>query len=199
MCQAKLQKVISALEEIVMQLKDLLQSPEFNFDDFYIAGGCIYSLWNDKEPKDYDVFCKNKRAVKFLKKYFADKPWLCQIVTDNAITSGKFQFITRKGCVGNPDTQVGQFDFKHNMFYFNGKEVKCVSGWEFLDSDVLHFNTHRPRDILNTIGRIMKFQDRGMRITQKEVNKILEFATRPSRIIKERRSLKRRIKYNSSY
>jgi hypothetical protein len=65
--ELKISNVSAHLELKICELEKLFTDEYFNVNDFYVAGGCIYSLWNNKEPKDYDVFCKNKKAINKLK------------------------------------------------------------------------------------------------------------------------------------
>lgn len=169
----------------------------FNRDDFYFAGGCIYSLWNDKEPKDYDIFCKNKAAVRRLQKWFRNHKGAANIITENAISMGKYQFITRH--IGPPIEQVALFDFLHNCYWYDNGRLHALKGWEYLDDSNLHFNSDRARDILNIITRVPKFVSRGMEISQAEILDILERGTRPSKILGERRSIKKRRRGRSVY
>ena len=189
MDEQKKEFVIKELNKIIEEIKILIPSEVFNFDDFYIAGGCIYSLYNGKEPKDYDIFCKNKKAIKRLLKYLENNKDKCSFVTDNAISLGKFQFIIR--FIGNPKTQVSKFDFKHNMFYYDGKDLVCLSEWKYLESNTLSFNSTRARDVLNILSRIPKFIERGMEISQREIYEILEVGTRPTNYFRERASIKK--------
>lgn len=105
------------LSKQVTYLENLFGKTLFNFKDFYFAGGCIYSIWNGQEPKDYDVFCKSKKAIRKLQKYFKSNPSLANIVTNNAITMGKFQFITKH--IGAPETEISKFDFLHNCYWYD--------------------------------------------------------------------------------
>ena len=169
----------------------------FNFEDFYIAGGCIYSLWNGKEPKDYDLFCKNKKAAKRLLKFFEENRDKCNIITENAISMDKFQFVIVH--IGKPEVEVGRFDFKHNMFFYDGNDLVALVDWEYLDSKKLVFNHTRARNVLNILSRIPKFLERDMEISQSEIYRILECGTRPTRIIGERASIKRFQSKKNSY
>ncbi len=74
-----------------------------------------------------------------------------------------------------------------------------MKGWEYLDDSNLHFNSDRARDILNIITRVPKFVSRGMEISQAEILDILERGTRPSKILGERRSIKKRRRGRSVY
>ena len=70
--EENIEKVKIALAEIVKDIELKLPKSVFNFNDFYIAGGCIYSIWNNNKPKDYDIFCKNKAALAKIQQYFKE-------------------------------------------------------------------------------------------------------------------------------
>ena len=195
--QDKIEIVINHLSERISDLSSILPRDVFDFNDFYFAGGCIYSLWHNKEPKDYDIFCKKKKAIQKLLTYFKENKDRANIITDNAISMGKFQFIIKH--VGKPEVQVKKFDFKHNMFYFDNRGLETVSDWQYIDSNKLEFNRDRARDVLNIISRIPKFVGRGMEISQSEIFDILEMGTRPSKIIGERQSIKNSRKGKTKY
>lgn len=189
--------VIAKLESKVAELKKILPNEAFDFKDFYFAGGCIYSLWNGNEPKDYDLFCRNRKAANRLLNYFKQNREKCNIITENAISMGEFQFIVKH--IGKPEVQVGRFDFKHNMFFYDGNDFVALVDWKYLESKKLEFNSARARNVLNILSRIPKFIERGMEISQSEIYSILECGTRPTRIIGERISVKRFINKKNSY
>lgn len=186
--EENVEKVKAKLEEVIKDLELKLPETVFNFDDFYIAGGCIYSIWNDKNPKDYDIFCKNKAALSKVQQYFKENS--CNFTSENAITYGKYQFVTK--WYGNPDDEVGKFDFKHNMFYYDSDGLHNLVDWGFLNSNKLVFNNLRARDISSILSRIPKFISRGMEIDADESWEILDAVTKPKNYIKERISIKRR-------
>lgn len=189
-------KVKFVLGEVVKDIKLKLPKSVFNFDDFYIAGGCIYSIWNGKKPKDYDIFCKNKLALSKIKKYFREN--VCNFISENAITYGKYQFVT-KWC-GDAETEVSKFDFKHNMFYYDSNGLHNLVDWSFLNSNKLVFNKLRARDVSSILTRIPKFISRGMEISIEESAEILDVVTKPSNYIKEKISIKRiKSKRKNSY
>jgi len=190
-------KVINHLKNKIAEIESVISKEYFNFNDWYFAGGCIYSLWNDKEPKDYDIFAKNKKAVKKIKKYFKLHKDKCNVITKNAISMGKYQFVIKH--IGEPEIEVKKFDFKHNMFFCDNRGLKTVSNWAFLDSNNLVFNTERARNVLNIISRIPKFIDRGMEISQSEIFDILELGTRPTKVLTERRNIKQSRKGKINY
>lgn len=171
--------------------------PFFNLQDFYFAGGCLYCIWNDKEVKDYDIFCTNKAAIRKLKRYFKDHPELVNCKTNNAYTVGKYQFIIKH--VGASDVEVGKFDFRHNCYWYDSLGVHSLYGWDDIGSKELKFNSTRARDVLNIVTRIPKFVERGMEISQKEILDILELGTRPTKYFSERRTIKQRRNGRSRY
>lgn len=150
----------------------------------YISGGSIYSLYHDNEPKDFDFFVTSNELAEQLRNYFVDTSQYQGksisgglynnqplTVTENAISLGKYQIITQ--WVGSPEEVIGQFDFVHNMFYWQKGRLGTFSDWEYLKKKELVYNEFRARDIVGTIVRMPKFIQRGMTITQKEMSKVL--------------------------
>ena len=183
----KTQKVCAALDMIIKDVKSKLPKDVFDFNDFYIAGGCIYSIWNNKEPKDYDFFCTNKKALNKLQLYFETNK--CNYISENAITYGKYQFITK--WYGKPEQEVAKFDFKHNMFYYNIKGLHNLVDRKYLNDNKLVFNNLRSRDVVNVVTRIPKFVSRGMDISREECMEILDVMTKPTNYIKEKVYIKK--------
>lgn len=141
-------------------------------ENAFIAGGCIYDLANDREPKDYDFFVSNRKLVNKLANAFRNGTAI-RAYSNNAITfgDGEYQIVTKY--IGSPEDVVGQFDFKHNMFYFyHGKVVGLVEQ-SYLKSKRLVFNAERARDIAGILLRIPKFISRGMTITNSELASII--------------------------
>lgn len=136
----------------------------------YFAGGCIYSLYHDKEPKDFDLFCGDIETAKVIKEY-CERKKKYTIITENAITLNEFQIVTK--WVGKPEEVVTEFDFCHNMSYCQQGQVEVYCK-DYFEGDILHFNFERGRDIASTITRVPKFISRGMKITRTEMAKILE-------------------------
>lgn len=151
----------------------------------FIAGGCIHSIYNGEEPNDYDFFLTNKKYAQILKDYFSGIEGLEEkssakkgtykglplIITDNAITIGKYQIITQ--WVGNIHDVVSEFDFKHNMFYYYNGEIGTLSDFKYLDEKKLVYNDDRGRNIGHTFIRTIKFVERGWTISHKELSKLL--------------------------
>ncbi len=150
----------------------------------FISGGCIYSLYNDEKPKDYDFFLTSTTLAAKLREHFMDASGyhgsnmsggtynnLPLIITDNAISVGKYQIITR--WVGTPEEVVGQFDFEHLQCFYYGGELASLSSLDSLKSKDLKYNEKRARDIVGTVMRTNRFVQRGMRISCKEMSKIL--------------------------
>ncbi|TVX86016.1 hypothetical protein [Paenibacillus agilis] len=192
----------SKLDEVSRRLNQeknnlIADLPAHLQDDFakegYISGGCIYSLYNDKEPKDYDFFVRSRSLSDKLREFFMSlvvqettddgEPKKKNIyivhykgnrvvITKNAISIGnKYQIITK--FIGTPKEVVIEFDFKHNMFYHQNGRIDTLSDWDYLDSNSLFYNEQRARDISGTIIRVHKFCERGMTITNAEMCKML--------------------------
>ena len=195
MREQKLKIVKERLEKEKNYLISLL--PESYRDEFrkksYASGGAIYSLYNGKEPKDFDFFVSDRRLAlgltEFLKFQLMNRNIDYQLnpdldmmqgkidgnqvlVTDNGITYNmKYQIITK--WVGEPEEVINEFDFKHNMFCYQNDEVTTFSQWDFLEDNKLRYNEKRARDICGTIIRVKKFVERGHTITNREMSKML--------------------------
>lgn len=174
-------------EQAKRTLKELLPSHlRTRFDTYsFIAGGCIHSIYNGEEPNDYDFFLTNKKYGQTIKEYFNSIEGLEEksnakkgtykglplIVTDNAVSIGKYQIITQ--WVGNIHDVVSEFDFKHNMFYYYNGEIGTCSDFKYLDEKKLVYNDERGRNIGHTFIRTIKFVERGWTISYKELSKLL--------------------------
>ena len=185
--EENIEKVKNTLAEIVKDIELKLPKSVFNFEDFYIAGGCIYSIWNNNKPKDYDIFCKNRTALAKVQQYFKENS--CNYTSENAITYGKYQFVTK--WYGDAETEVGKFDFKHNMFYYDSEGLHNLVDWDYLNSNKPVFNKLRARDVASILTRIPKFVARGMEIDLEESAEMLDVITSPKNYVKERINIKR--------
>lgn len=181
----KLEEFLQKIEDL--ELKCLLK------EKIYFAGGCIYCLRNDRVVKDYDLFLTDDDLIENLAKLDF---W--SYTSDYALTYGKFQIVIKY--FGEPEVCVGQFDFKHNMHYYIPKSMKIrcayedeiydevVNGlwgeelgfeqFEYLNTDELHFNENRARDIEGVWLRIKKFTNRGMTISKETKKKIKQRTTK---------------------
>lgn len=164
----KLSKIFD--EFVEMFIPEHLQG--YFIQNAFIAGGCIYSLANNKEPKDYDFFVTDKTLAHNLINYFKSHEDNIPI-TKYAITlgNGKYQIVIKY--IGFPKDVVAEFDFKHNMFYFYQGKLEGLVEHEYLESNKLSFNDDRARDICGVLLRIPKFIARGMTISKREVASIL--------------------------
>lgn len=174
-------EICEHLNDKTEQFLDLfLELREELLEEIYFAGGCIYSLSNGKEPKDYDIFLKSDKFIDKLKDLDF---WVCK--TDNALSYGKFQVIIK--FYGEPEEVVGQFDFKHNMHWYEPftYHIECgykeelnkhdcdFEDYRYIHTNELIFNENRARDCENVWLRIDKFLKRGMKISKETKKKIL--------------------------
>ena len=188
MDKIKLKAVADRVKEIKNEFKNLLPKElQEEFEECaYLGGGAIFSLYNDEEPKDYDFFVTSKTFASKAHWIFSNNGTLkykngikigthrgkLLIVTNNAISiDKKFQIVT--AWVGTPQEVIGEFDFKHNMFYVHNNGVEALVCWSYLEEKKLYYNEKRARDICGTIIRVKKFVERGFAITNKEMSKML--------------------------
>lgn len=175
-------EICNHLDEIA---KDIISKiPVKIKDKIYFAGGCIYSLANDRQPKDYDLFMIDNSLVEKLKQL---NIW--DFISEYALTLGKYQIVTKY--YGEPYDCVGQFDFKHNMYYYKPFSGHIVSVNEeeeemkfdcygFIKTNELFFNEKRARDIEGVFLRIKKFVKRGMKISKQTKKTIKKRTTKKS-------------------
>jgi hypothetical protein len=135
-------------------------------NEAYLAGGCIYSLYQDKEVKDYDFFLKSAKFRDKLIKRLEKTPGILRTKYALSFEKGKYQIVLKY--IGKPEKVVSEFDFRHNMFFFDNGKVTGLVGEEHLRTTKLSFNADRARDISGVLLRIPKFISRGMTITKKE-------------------------------
>lgn len=189
----------------------------------YIAGGAVYCYINDIKINDFDFFLKDKKFAKKVRDYFTseyDKGIPLELdkedtviknikifdyndrrvtITPNAITfKGKevfgekdWQIITK--FVGNPMEVIGEFDFQHNMLFWDDHNLTSPDNISYSHSRIddnnniywgepadlyfknqLIFNDTRPRDISGVLLRIPKFIQRGFTISKEEHSKIIK-------------------------
>lgn len=173
-------KLEEFLQKIVnLQLRCLLK------EKLYFAGGCIYCLRNNKPVKDYDMFLTDDVVIEDLTKLD-----IWSFTSDYALTCGKFQVVIKY--FGEPDSCVGQFDFKHNMHYYipGINKIGCAyvdelfseepdfEDFRYLETNELYFNENRARDVEGVWLRIEKFTDRGMTISKETKKKIKKRTTK---------------------
>lgn len=151
-------------------------------DSMYFAGGCIYSLRHDRMPNDYDVFLRDDTLFETIAGLDVWKH-----KSEYALSRGKFQLVTK--FFGDPHDNVGEFDFKHNQYWYvpfshRIESYQWDNTWDYLNTDTLLFNENRPREVERVYARIPKFVKRGMKISLATRVKILKRCALPT-LIKE--------------
>lgn len=184
-------KIVKHIEYELEELYKVI--PEYFLDQFkeeaYVAGGSLYSIHNNIPISDIDIFIETLDLKMMLLDYFKSVPNLKAnfsqqgliyvgtinhvklIITDNAITIGKFQIILKD--YGSPKEVIGRFDFKHNMHYVKNGELHKVETEWYLNTTKLLYNEDRARDIVSTIMRVPKMLAKGFEIEPKEMAKML--------------------------
>lgn len=175
----RLKRIESSLFETKIEFLALFDSwdREYISSHIYFAGGCIYSLYNNKTVNDYDIFCDDINAVQFICNKVPKDYLVCE--TENALSIHKLggsEFQLIKKFYGEPDGVVGQFDFYHNHFAFVGGKIISFHNWRYIDTKKLCFNFNRARDIGNVLLRIPKFIEKGFKIYKSDHARILLMA-----------------------
>lgn len=111
--------------EIKNELFDLcgiLKSTGIRLNNAFIAGGCITSMLQNEEPKDYDFFFENK--ADFAETILSLKEFKLEHETYNTKAAHtlkykgvKFQFISRR--YGTPQKTMEEFDFFHTKAWYD--------------------------------------------------------------------------------
>lgn len=168
----------------------------------YFAGGCIYCLRNDKQVKDYDIFLRDQSIFDEISNLDI---WMCK--TKYALSRGKYQLVVKY--YGDPLECVGEFDFRHNMYYyvpFSGEiksanpedQAKDFEMYQYITTNELIFNSARARDIEGVWLRIAKFEKRGMKAT-KETKREIKAKTTRKAVKKYQKEFRKRRSRNRSY
>lgn len=139
----------------------------------YFAGGAFASMILGHEPRDWDIFIRDKNALERVKAWLLDQPHMVKAATDRAITlRGGYQVITCRW--GDPEYMTNKvFDFQHTRGYYTFSNARGGS------------NLHIPREVylackykrllpLRSVDkldqyRIDKFEARGWTLDQGEL------------------------------
>jgi hypothetical protein len=141
---------------------------------YFVSGGCIASLLQDEEPKDYDVYFRDSNLLGNIKvdiektkpndvavyeeKYREVTSLTGPLITENAITlKNKIQLILKH--TGEPDDIRGTFDFVHCMPYWDSSDRKLhisKQQYDLIMQKMLHINNKHTV----TQHRIDKFKQR---------------------------------------
>ena len=174
-CKTKLNEVFDFVQK---EFRDPKDGRLFR-EKCYFAGGCIWSLVHGEKPNDYDIFCRDgdtagKLALAFGFNHATDYS------SENAVTfpvkidgeDAKIQFIC--AFYGEPNDAIGQFDFQHNMYAYDGKGKFYAHKMFFCDGtfsadddylplagDALLRNPVNKGDLASVACRAVKFIRRG--------------------------------------
>lgn len=170
-CKEKLAK---ALESICSVLRTDEAKKAFR-RSCYIAGGAIWSTFNDEKPNDYDIFCRNAKDRLAVVDGLGDP----DVSTGNADTydmvfDGKICPVQFIGVVfGEPDKVIEQFDFEHNMFAFDCFGKFFSKEEDFLINKVLVANPLNKGDLNTVVCRVPKFCARGFAFSDMQMAELL--------------------------
>lgn len=177
-------------EYIVKQLKKNIPSDIFNFfkeNNVMLAGGALTSILTNKPINDYDLYFKSKKDVLSFLAEVKENDWLPSYTfiftcaTDKSISFRSNSFgesliqLIHQGYYKDLYAVFSDFDFTINMI-----------GYDFAEDEVYYHQDamqHLAQRILVTDGgtkfplvsvlRAAKYEDRGYKISKKEMVKLL--------------------------
>lgn len=170
-------------------------------DNCFIAGGCFTSLYHNEQPNDYDFFFKTQAGIdEFYKiindglannKHFTDNmvlrlkgysvgqsPNAVTFKFNNLLKPITIQFITFRA--DDVDKTLSNFDFYHSKIAYDLKTKDLSKHYKGSSLDVeklmqdknLVFDMEATHPI-NSIKRIAKFCNKGFKIRDEEILKIV--------------------------
>lgn len=136
----------------------------------YIAGGCFKDIFNNKKPKDIDIFFNNCDDFENAEDYFdKSKEYKYVYSSDNAycykhLKTGIYVDIICK-IYGKPEDVIEQFDFSITKYAYYKEKEKYVSVFndfyfKHLENKVLCFNGEIPYPV-HTLKRLVRYIQRG--------------------------------------
>ena len=169
----KLKNEITNLEEIKSKLR--LKHREFcsSIKDWklrkvfrkhtYIAGGAIASLIRGEEPKDYDIFFDNKKALEEILKYYVDRH---NARYEETNSNYKLTVSSDYSSVGlflnHPYVKSDEEDNKDmNPVMFSMRAVSFPNGFQLIiDNDTQESKSVNRFDFVHTMGYFHPFQNK---------------------------------------
>ena len=201
----KKERIKEDLEQQFYLLREILPEPlQEGFYHLYIAGGAIYSLWNEDVVSDYDFFSDDQGYLLQLRGYFSqfvqhESEYVSRgsykgfklTITNNAISIGKWQIITNWW--GKADDVVEEFDFKHTQSWYDGELY--LTDEDFLSDNMLWYNENRARDFVGSLLRVPYFIEKGFHITKSEMAKIIQRLEKQGFSEKDKETLESLLEY----
>ena len=155
-------------------LNNLLAPYIFEKEKVFISGGCIASLLQGDEPKDWDFYFKDETTMNTVKNICEKNPLFVmdisekyrevigrngKLITENAVTlTNNVQFILKH--YGTPQEVRNTFDFVHCMPYYDVETDQLFISKMQYDACVSKTLCINNRNSV-TPARIHKFEERG--------------------------------------
>jgi hypothetical protein len=204
-------ELAKALGDIAAALPTDEARKEFR-ESCYLAGGCIWSIFNGEEPNDYDVFCKDHKTAMDIE----DALRLCheeEYSSENALSfrlsvRGKPSLVQIiSSFYGQPQDVIGQFDFLHNMYAFDGDAKFYTSlcygqpDYTPLTNKLLMLNKANKGDLASVACRAVKFIRRGFAFGETDMAELLslmvaQYGSDPQKLIERLGSIGEDTKYD---
>lgn len=172
--------ILSEIEKDRLLIKD---KHKFIFDyvskdsDLMIAGGSIRDILFNNEISDFDLFSTNKESLDRMEEFLVGINYKRVYNSDKLKTYKlndiKIQLIYRH--YENLRELLQDFDFTVCQFGFHGNRFWCTVN-SILDATAKRLITYNvsPLSAFSTLRRTYKYQDKGYKICNKELKKIVE-------------------------
>lgn len=178
------QRLVDKVLDVLALLDDI---DRIIADNIYIAGGAIADAWQDKNPKNIDVYFKSFSVIdnflEILSLWKDNRPEDDRIfISDNAVTfnfsNTPVQFVT---CVaGSPELVLSAFDFVHTQGYIDLAYLRQGSkGFVYCTNEfVTSCNTKELEYVgstypLDSLRRAFKFVSRGWKLSYESMLRLV--------------------------
>lgn len=159
--------------------RETLKAGAGRWDDAWLAGGAITSIFTKQPIKDYDIYFKsNKAFVDAVYKAFEEDGLYCLNVSKRAVTFSRGSDILQFICCDffeTPQAIFDSFDFTVCMATLDLSEEGDFTFhedfWKHNAQKYLSFNPKTKYPIASLL-RVLKYQQRGYTISQGELLKI---------------------------
>lgn len=145
--------------------------------DFYIAGGSLLSIIQEKTINDIDIYMPFPKKQESLKSLFELRGW-CVDETHNTITFSletgeKVQLIN--SFVGTPEEVLSSFDYVPCMIAYSPKErliYRHEDFYELIEDYKLVFNSNAEYPV-SSLRRLIKYAKKGYNISLEDLYELI--------------------------
>lgn len=155
------QEIIAHLRALYAELAHHCPASWDALNNSYVAGGAIASMVLDEKVNDYDIWFRTKTDW--------EQVTACMRLTPTKRTKYSWTYVLPDGKIiqlvksriGEPETVVGSFDFKHTQSWFEPVVGVLHCDEQFIKMKALTYNPGKLCHPVNTFQRVLKFARRG--------------------------------------